>query len=100
MGRACYFWYFQLRCFPSAIQSTAVAMRFSRVSARLASTIHSIYSRRQLGLKAENVAAAFLFLLRARLKSGGVLRALAGLTVRGRAATGLLSWPLSMRAAA
>ena len=40
-----FFWYFQFRGFPSAIHSTAVAMRVRRVSSRLASVIHSMYSR-------------------------------------------------------
>ncbi len=39
------FWYFQFRCLPSAIHSTACATLLSLVSARFASTIHSVYSR-------------------------------------------------------
>jgi hypothetical protein len=50
---------------PSAIHSIAVAMRLSRVSGRLASAIHSVYSRLQLWLKAAKTAAAFLFFLSA-----------------------------------
>jgi len=46
------FMYFQLRCLPSAIHSTAVANRLARVSSRLASLIQSTYSRCALGLKA------------------------------------------------
>src|ERR1700736_6693075 len=70
-GTAQQFMYFQLRCLPSAIQSMAVAMRLSRVSSRLASAIHSMYSRRQLGLKFWNVAAAALFFLRAAARPSG-----------------------------
>src|SRR5438445_11222296 len=65
-------WYFQLRCLPSAIHSTACAIRFTRVSSRLASVIHSTYSRLQLGLNAANVAAALLFFFNAAERSSGV----------------------------
>ena len=50
------FSYFQFRLLPSAIHSTAWAMRLSRVSGRFASITHSTYSRRQLGGKPSNVA--------------------------------------------
>ena len=95
------FWYFQLRCLPSLIQSMAVAMRLSRVSSRLASAIHSMYSRLQLGLKAANAAEAFLFALSALLNSAGASGAGAGaFTTLWRADIGLVYWPFSMNATA
>src|ERR1700744_3700772 len=83
----------------------AWAMRLSRVSGRLASAIHSMYSRLQLGLKAAKTLEAALLDLRAEASSGGVSSA--GLAARAmvcflslRAAMGLVYSPLSMKAAA
>src|SRR5579885_3214585 len=77
----------------------AWAMRLSRVSSRLASAIHSTYSRLQLGLKASKTAAAFLFFLRAAENSGEALGAgLGAFTTLLRAAMMLVCSPLSMRA--
>src|SRR5271170_1513126 len=85
------FWYFQLRCLPSAIHSMAVAIRLSRVSGRFASAIHSTYSRLQLGLKAAKAAEAFLSFFRAVANSVGVSGAAFGaLTTLFRAAMGLV----------
>src|SRR4051794_17567679 len=64
--------YFQLRRFPCAIHSTAWATLFARVSGRFASTIHSTYSRRQLGANESKVAAAFGSAPRAARRSPGV----------------------------
>jgi hypothetical protein len=64
---------------PSLIHSTAVAMRLSRVSARLAPATHSMYSFLQLGLKAANAADAFLLALSALVNSEGASTAGAGL---------------------
>ena len=64
---------FQFRLLPSAIHSTAVANRLVRVSSRLASLIHTTYSLRRPGVRFSNVAAAFLFFLRAACKSAGTV---------------------------
>src|SRR6185369_82602 len=53
------FSYYQFRRFPSLSHSSAVAIRFCRVSSRFASAIHSRYSRRWLGAKASSEAFAF-----------------------------------------
>src|SRR5882762_11557713 len=88
------FWYFQLRCLPSAIHSMAWVMRLSRVSGRLASAIHSMYSRLQLGLKAAKTLAACLLDLRAWVSSAGVSSsALGALTTLLRAAITLVWLP-------
>src|ERR1700757_1086133 len=52
------FWYFQLRVLPSAIHSAACATRDARVASRLASTIHSTYSRCWVGVKASKILRA------------------------------------------
>src|SRR5882762_10434164 len=95
------FWYFQLRCLPSAIHSMAWVILLSRVFGRLASAIHSMYSRLQLGLKAAKTAAAFLLALSACVSSAGVSSEGAGvLTTLLRAAMGLVYSPRSMKPAA
>jgi hypothetical protein len=69
--------YFPFRGLPSASPSTAVATRCVRVSSRLASAIHSQYSRCWLGLNASNVARARRFLASAAASASGTT------TVRG-----------------
>src|SRR3954471_6003039 len=79
------FWYFQFRDLPSAVHSIVVSTRCSRVSGRLASVIHSMYSRRQLGLKLAQAAAAFLLRCKAAVRSAGSGRGGRGLAL-GRVA--------------
>ncbi len=57
-----HFTYFQLRILPSAIHSTAVLMRFSRVAACWASITHAMYSRRWPGGNPSKVALGLLVL--------------------------------------
>ena len=66
------FWYFQLWYLPSAIQSTAVARCWTRASSRFASSSHSTYSRRWVGLNASNAASAPFYRRRAARKYSGV----------------------------
>src|SRR5580658_9822566 len=76
-------------------------MRLSRVSGRLASAIHSVYSRLQLGLKAAKAAEAFLLALRALVNSDGTsISGFGALTTLFLAEIGLVYWPLSMKAVA
>ena len=63
--------YFQLRCLPSAIHSTAWSSRRCRVSTVFASTIHWTYSRLWLGGNASKTARAFALLCSALVRSGG-----------------------------
>src|SRR6266508_936695 len=70
--------YFQFRGLPAAIHSTAVSIRFLRVSPVLASVIHSTYSLLWLGLKPSNVARAFAFFFKVAARSGGVAGAFFG----------------------
>src|SRR6186997_2534767 len=74
----CFFMYFQLRCFPAEIHSTAVATRAARVAVVFASVIHSAYSRFALGLNAAYAASAFFFFASAAPRSLGVLSAVFG----------------------
>src|SRR5690606_11401280 len=82
-----HFSYFQFRRLPSAIHSMACASRFARVSSRFASTIHSTYSRLQLGGKASNVAFAALFFSSATARSSGTSGGGFGVDLRAGAFT-------------
>src|SRR2546421_5349558 len=61
-------WYFQWRDFPSESHLIEVASLSWRVSSRLASVIHSRYSRRWLGERLSKVFPAFAFFFRAAAK--------------------------------
>src|SRR5690348_13962600 len=65
--------YFQFRCFPSATHCRVVLSRSARVSGRFASVIHSMYSRRQLGLKPSHSALALALFLSPAARSEGTL---------------------------
>src|SRR4051812_40275363 len=67
-----HFSYFQFRGFPSWSQVSVISMRVARVSGRLASVIHSMYSRRWLGLNFSHVAVAARFFRNTDSKSAGV----------------------------
>ena len=72
------FSYFQFRRLPLASHRIVVATRFCRVSGRFASVIHSMYSRRGLGLKSLNTFAAFAFFFNAAERSAGMGRGFLG----------------------
>src|SRR2546423_10330565 len=64
--------YFQFRALPSVSHFSDLARRSFLVSSRLASVIHSMYSRRWLGEKFSNVLRAFAFFFNAAVKSAGI----------------------------
>src|SRR6478672_11317364 len=72
------FSYFQFRRLPSASHSSVVAKRLFLVASVFASVIHSMYSFLQLYGKFSKVAFAFLFFLRAAVRSSGTTSSFLG----------------------
>src|SRR5215470_18871450 len=91
-----HFMYFHMRGLPSAIHAIAVSRRLVRVVSVRASVIHSMYSRRWLGLKSSKVALAFRFFRSAAARSGGTASGGFGLRFE-RVGDGM---PASLKAAA